>query len=226
VRKTFNQELHEIKDEVLLLSSMVENAVMESILALKENDLERSLLVWQNDLAINRRRYEIEISILVLIATQQPIARDLRTLAASLGVCTELERIGDYAKGIATINLRSGGIGMSTLLREAFSMAEKAVDLLHRTMTAYAEENLPSVKILIAEDDVIDASYNSLYANALQCLIVDPRNIERTNYVIWVAHNLERMGDRATNICESVFFMITGERYQEIFKMADFSSAG
>jgi phosphate transport system protein len=223
-RKTFSQEIHEIKDDVLLLSSIVENAVMESVLALKENDLNLSRQVLQNDLTINRKRYEIETSIMVLIATQQPITHDLRTLAASLGVCTELERIGDYAKGIATINLRSGGLGMPALLREAHAMAEKAVDLIHRSMTAYADEDLPLVKILIAEDDVIDASYNSLYANALQCLIANPQSIDRTNYMIWVAHNLERMGDRATNICERVFFIVTGEQYQEVFKMQEISS--
>jgi phosphate transport system protein len=225
-RKAFHQELHEIKDEVLLLSSMVENAVMESVLALKENDPDRSQRVLQDDLAVNRKRYEIENSIMVLIATQQPIAGDLRTLAASLGVCTELERIGDYAKGIATINLRSGGIGMPALLREVLSMAEKAVDLLHRSMNAYADEDLPAVKSLIVQDDIIDESYNRLYADALQCLITEPRNINRTNYVIWVAHNLERVGDRASNICERVFYIVTGERYQEIFKMQEFSSTG
>jgi phosphate transport system protein len=225
-RKTFSQEMHEIKDDVLLLSSMVENAVMESVLALKENDQDHSRRVLEGDLAINRKRYEIEISIMVLIATQQPIARDLRTLAASLGVCTELERIGDYAKGIATINLRSGGIGMPALMREVLSMAEKGVDLLHRTMTAYAEEDLLSVKTLIVEDDVIDASYSSLYANAIRCLIANPHSIDHTNYVIWVAHNLERMGDRTTNICERVFYIVTGERYEEIFTMQDFSSMG
>jgi len=112
--------MHEIKDDVLLLSSIVENAVMESVLALKENDSSRSRQVLQNDLTINRKRYEIETSIMVLIATQQPITHDLRTLAASLGVCTELERIGDYAKGIATINLRSGGLGMPAVVATFF----------------------------------------------------------------------------------------------------------
>jgi phosphate transport system protein len=225
MRKTFNQEMKEVKDDVLMLSSMVENAVMQSVQALKDNDPDRSRLVLKEDLAINRRRYEIEISIMVLIATQQPITRDLRSLAASLDVCTELERIGDYAKGIATINLRSDGIGMPVLLREILSMAEKAVDMLHRAMTAYADEDLPLVKLLIAEDDFIDASYNSLYTNALQSLIANPQNIDRTNYVIWVAHNLERIGDRATNICERVFFIVTGERYQEIFNMQKIPSA-
>ena len=224
-RKSFGQEMQEVKDDVLLLSSMVENAVMEAIQALKDNDLDHSRQVLKNDIAINRKRYEIELSIMILIATQQPIARDLRTLAASLDICTELERIGDYAKGIAIINLRSEGISMPAILREIHSMAEKAVDLLHRSMTAYADEDLPSVKMLIAEDDVIDACYTSLYTNAIQSLIRDPRNIDRCNYVIWVAHNLERLGDRATNISERVFFIITGERYQEIFLAREVSSA-
>jgi len=225
-RITFSQELHEIKDDVLLLSSMVEGAVMESVLALKENDLDCSRQVLTGDLAINRKRYEIEMSIMVLMATQQPIARDLRTLAASLDVCTQLERIGDYAKGIATINLRSEGLSMPVLLRETYAMAEKAVDMLHRAMTTYADEDLTAARKLIAEDDIIDASYNSLYANAVRSVIDDPRNIDRINYVIWAAHNLERMGDRATNICERVFYIVTGERYQEIFKMLEYPSTG
>lgn len=224
VRKTFHQEMKEVKDEVLLLSSMVENAVMESVQALKDNDQDRSRIVLKNDLLVNRKRYEIEMFIMVLMATQQPIARDLRTLAASLDVCTELERMGDYAKGIAVINLRSEGLSMPDLLQEIYAMAEKAVDLLHRAMTSYADEDLAAARLTIPGDDVLDASYENLYSLAMQSVIDDPRNIDRANYVIWVAHNLERLGDRATNICERVFFIVTGERYQEVFKMQEFSS--
>jgi phosphate transport system protein len=214
-RKSFTQEIHEIKDQVLLLGSMVENAVMEAVTALKDNDLDRSLQVLKDDLKINEKRYEIEISIMVLIATQQPIARDLRTLAASLDVCAELERIGDYAKGIAIINLRSEGLSMPILLREIYSMGEKAVNLLHRSMTTFADEDMPAARSMIAEDDIIDACYNSLYTNAVQNVISDPRNIDRANYIIWVAHNLERLGDRATNICERVIFIVTGNRHPD-----------
>ncbi len=219
MRKTFKQEMKEVKDEVLLLSSIVENAVMASVQALKDNDLDRSRRVLKDDSVINRKRYEIEMSIMVLIATQQPIARDLRVLAASLDVCTELERIGDYAKGIAMINLRSEGLSLPIILREIFSMAEQAVDLLHRAMTTYADEDVAAARSTMAGDDVIDASYDSLYRQAIQSVIDDPRNIDRANYVIWVAHNLERLADRATNICERVFFVVTGERLQEAFKV-------
>ncbi len=226
IRSAFRQEMREVKDDVLLLGSMVENAVMESVQALKDNDLERSRQVLEDDLAINRMRYEIETSIMILIATQQPIARDLRTLAASLDICTELERIGDYAKGIATINLRSEGLSMPSLLREIYAMAEEAIAMLHRALTTFADEDLAAARMVITEDDVIDASYNKLYTNAIQAVIGDPRTIDRVNYVIWIAHNLERLGDRATNICERVFFIITGERYLATFNLQESSSPG
>ncbi len=211
-RKTFGQEMQEIKDEVLLLSSMVEQAVMNSAEALKNNDLEHARQVLLSDTSINKKRFEIEISIMVLMATQQPIAHDLRRLAASLDICTELERMGDYAKGIATINLRSGGLSLPRILRDIYSMAEKAVDMLHRAMTAFAKEDIQAAQAIIQEDDVIDEYYSRLYEEAIHSVLDNPRNIERANYVIWVAHNLERLGDRVTNICERVVYVVTGER--------------
>ena len=117
LRKTFSQETQEIKNDILLLSSMVEEAVMDSVRALKDNDLNRSHQVLRNDRNINRKRFENEISIIVVMATQQPAARDLRMLAASLEICTELERMGDYAKEIANINIRSEGLSLPFLLR-------------------------------------------------------------------------------------------------------------
>ena len=211
-RKTFSQELHEVKDEVLLLSSMVEQAVMDSVTALKETDLARARQILANDLLINRKRFEIEISIMVLIATQQPIAHDLRLLASSLDICTELERMGDYAKEIANINLRSEGLGLPHILKDVYSMAEKAVDMLHRAMTAFADEDMITAGDILQEDDIIDECYSRLYQDAVQSVLRDPRNIDRTNYVIWKAHNLERLGDRVTNICERIIYIVQGER--------------
>ncbi|HSB02762.1 MAG TPA: phosphate signaling complex protein PhoU [Anaerolineales bacterium] len=212
--KTFSQELREVKDEVLLLSSMVEQAVVNSAEALKNSDLRQARQILSGDIDINRKRFEIEISIMVLIATQQPIAHDLRLLAASLDICTELERMGDYAKGIATINLRSEGLGLPHILQDIYAMAEKAVDMLHRGMTAFATEDIQTAQAIIREDDAIDECYSNLYYEAIHSVLGDPRNIERANYVIWAAHNLERLGDRITNICERVVYMVTGERLE------------
>ncbi|HZM23892.1 MAG TPA: phosphate signaling complex protein PhoU [Anaerolineales bacterium] len=211
-RKTFNQETQEIKNEVLLLSSMVEEAVMESAIALKDNDLDRSRQVFLNDLKINQKRFEVEISIIVVMATQQPAARDLRMLAASLDICSELERMGDYAKEIANINIRSEGLSLPAILKNIYSMAEKAVDMLHRAMTTFADEDIKTAIAIIAEDDVIDECYTRLYYEAVNNVLGDPRNIERANYVLWIAHNLERLGDRTTNVCERVVYIVTGER--------------
>jgi phosphate transport system protein len=210
----FSQETLEIKNEVLLLSSMVEEAVMDSVRALKENNLERSQRVLLQDTQINRRRFEIEISAMVVMATHQPTARELRALAACLDICSELERMGDYAKEIANINIRSEGLGLPVILREIYSMGEKAVDMLHRAMTTFAGEDMQSAVAIIQEDDIIDKCYTKLYYEAVKTVLADPRNIERANYVIWIAHNLERLGDRATNVCERVIYIVTGEHYE------------
>jgi phosphate transport system protein len=215
-RITFRQEMQEIKDDVLLLGSMVEDAVMKSVETLRDNNVERSRFAIVNDQYINRKRFEIETTIMTLMATQQPIARDLRTLAASLDVCAELERMGDYAKGIANINIRSGGLSMPVILREIYAMAEKAVDMLHRAMTTFADEDVETAKAIIQDDDIIDECYTRLYYDAVGSVVQEARNIERANYIIWVAHNLERLGDRSTNICECVIYMVTGERYEAI----------
>ena len=210
----FSQETQEIKNEVLLLSSMVEEAVIDSVWALKDNNLERSQRVLLKDMQINRRRFEIEISIMVVMATQQPNGRELRALAASLDICSELERMGDYAKEIANINIRSEGLGLPAIVRETYSMAEKAVDMLHRAMTTFADEDMQVALAIIREDDIIDECYTRLYYEAVQIVLGDPTNIERANYVIWIAHNLERLGDRITNICERVIYIVTGEHYE------------
>jgi phosphate transport system protein len=211
---TFSHETQEIKNEVLLLSSMVEEAVIDSVWALKENNMERSQRVLLKDMQINRRRFEIEISTMVVMANQKPAARELRALAASINICSELERMADYAKEIANINIRSEGLSLPTILRDIYSMAQKAVDMLHRAMTTFAEEDMPGAMAIIREDDVIDECYNRLYYDAVKTVLGDPRNIERANYVIWIAHNLERLADRTTNVCERVIYIVTGEHYE------------
>ncbi|MBK9924945.1 MAG: phosphate signaling complex protein PhoU [Anaerolineales bacterium] len=209
-RGAFRQEMQEVKNEILLLGSMVEDAVMKSVSALRDNDPEHSRLIILNDKVINRKSYEIEIYIVMLMATQQPAARDLRTLASSLGICTELERVGDYAKGIANLNIRSGGLGFPKMMRDIYVMGEKAVDMLHRAMTTFADEDFQSASDIIPQDDLIDECYTRLYQDAVNSVLENAGNIERANYVIWAAHNLERLGDRATNICERVMYMVTG----------------
>jgi phosphate transport system protein len=205
-----DRELHQVKDEVLLLGSMVEQAILDSVVALRDQDLEKSRLIVENDGAINSNRFEIERFTIAVIATQQPAARDLRILASTLELCGELERIGDYAKGIAIINLRFGGLGLTRLLTDLYHMSLKTADMLHRSLTAFMLEDRELAEAIIQEDHLIDTLYSQLYCEVLDCIANDPRNIERINHVLWVGHNLERMGDRVTNICERVIFVATG----------------
>jgi len=211
VRQTFERELQRLQDEVLVLGSMVENALIESVEILKRRDLEGARRLIAGDRIINKKRFAIEADCLVLIATQQPMAGDLRTLAAILEIVTELERMGDYAKGIARINLMMGEKPLLKPLIDIPRMAEKARDMLHRSLDAFVRRDVALARAIPAEDDEVDALYNQVYRELLIFIMSDPRTIDQATYLLWVAHNLERTADRVTNICERVIFTVTGE---------------
>ncbi len=193
------------------MGRIVEEAVLAAATALKENDVDGAIAVIKNDTLINILRFETEGGILAVIATEQPGGRDLRILASLLDLCTELERIGDYAKGIANIQVRSAGLGMPKLLRDLHYVARKAVDMLQRALDAFAQEDLEEARAIIREDDLIDALYEQIYLEAIEHVAEDAATIERVNYILWAAHNLERVADRATNVCERTVFALTGE---------------
>jgi phosphate transport system protein len=211
IRKTFEHELQEVKDEILVLGSMVEHAILASVEALKKRDLEAARNILKADRDINKKRFEIENKLMILIATQQPMAHDLRLLASSMEIISELERMGDYAKGIANINIRMGDQPLLKPLIDVPRMAQKDVDMLHRALTAFVEEDVEAAQALPIEDDEVDALYNQVYRELMTFVINDPKAIERANWLLWVAHNLERVADRVTNICERTVFIATGE---------------
>ncbi len=211
MRKTFESEIQQLKDEILLLGSMVEQAILGSVEALKKRDLEASRSLYAADAEINAKRFAIEEQVMVAIATQQPMAHDLRLLASILEIAGELERMGDYAKGIAAVNLRMGNSPLLKPLIDVPAMARKAAGMLHGALTAFVEEDAAAASSIPAEDDEVDALYNQVYRELMLCIIQDPRSVERANWLLWVAHNLERVADRVTNICERTMFVITGE---------------
>jgi phosphate transport system protein len=210
LRKTFETELQEIKDEILVLGSMVEDAVLVSMKALKDRNTGVSKLIYEKDRAINQKRYAIESKVMIAIATQQPMARDLRLLASILDVVSELERMGDYAKGIANINLRIGDQPIR-ISPDLSRMAEKAVNMLHRALTAFIDSDETLARQIPSEDDEVDALYNQVYRVMMTYVMENPKYIEHANFMIWAAHNLERMADRVTNICERTVFVVSGE---------------
>ncbi len=211
LRKTFETEIKEVKDEALILGSMVEESLLRSVEALKKRDLKDAQKILEGDRLINKKRFEIENQLMILIATQQPMAHDLRLLASTLEVVSELERMGDYAKGIANINIRMGNEELLKPLIDIPRMAEKGADMLHRSLTAFVDEDIETARKIPVEDDIVDALYNQIYRELMTFVIADPKNIERANWLLWAAHNLERFADRVTNICERTVFVVTGE---------------
>ena len=211
IRKTFENELQQVKDDVLVLGSMVEQAILDTVEALKKRDVKASEKILEADREINKKRFEIENQLMILIATQQPMAHDLRLLASTMEIISELERMGDYAKGIANINIRMGDQPLLKPLIDVPRMAQKDVDMLHRALTAFVEEDVEAAKAIPVEDDEVDALYNQVYRELMTFVIADPKTMERANWLLWVAHNLERVADRVTNICERTIFIVTGE---------------
>jgi phosphate transport system protein len=211
MRKTFETEIQQLKDEMLLLGSLVEQQILGSVEALKKRDLEASRQIKKMDLQVNAKRYAIEEQVMIVIATQQPMAHDLRLLASILEVSGELERMGDYAKGIATVNIRMGDQPLLKPLIDIPRMAQISTDMLHRALTAFINEEVETARAIPEQDDEVDELYTQVYHELMMFVIQDPKTIERANWLLWVAHNLERVADRVTNICERTVFTATGE---------------
>ena len=211
IRKTFENEIQQVKDEVLLLGSMVEHAIIASVEAMKKRDIKGAEKIIADDREINKKRFAIENQLMILIATQQPMAHDLRLLASTMEIISELERMGDYAKGIANINVRMGEEKLLKPLIDIPRMAQLGTSMLHRSLTAFINEDVETAKAIPVEDDEVDALYNQIYHELMLIIIQDPKSIERANWLLWVAHNLERVADRVTNICERTIFIATGE---------------
>jgi len=211
IRASFHKKLREIQDDILIMGSMVSKAIARSIEALQNRDLKLSQEIIDDDLKINAKRYEIEEKCIQLIATQQPMASDLRTIISVLYIITELERIGDYAEGNAKIAIMIGNEPPLKPLIDIPRMGEKTIDMLNRSLDAFIKRDAESAKVIIAEDDLIDNLYDQVFRELLMFMAEDPKTITRATRLIWVAHNLERAADRITNICERVVFIINGK---------------
>jgi len=210
-RESLTKHLIQIQDEVLLLGSMVEQAMRMAVDSLKRRDRSTAREIPKADQRINEKRFAIENAILILIATQQPMAHDLRFLTAMLEVSTELERMGDYAKGIAKVVIRLGDAVIPIPMRDIEKMTDLAISMLHRSLTAFIQEDATTASAIPIDDEQVDALYNDVYRFIVQAMISDPSIIDHANLLLWVAHNLERMADRVTNICERTVFIATGE---------------
>ncbi|MDP7201092.1 MAG: phosphate signaling complex protein PhoU [Dehalococcoidia bacterium] len=210
-RADFDLQLDLLQKEVEVLATTVAKSINLAVDALKERDLANSDQVVRDDDYIDQKRFEIEERCIDLIASQQPMARDLRVILALLHIAVELERMGDYAEGIAKISLAMGEDPPVKPLVDIPVMAEKATAMLHDSMDALFTRDVVKAQQVCQADDNVDELYDQVYRDLLLLMIKDPETIKRATYLLWVAHDLERIADRATNIAERVIFLVTGK---------------
>jgi len=215
LRETYTKELRHLQDEILRMGSEVEENLLKVVEALIKRNLTESEKLVQADKWFNQRRIEIGSDAFSIIATQQPIASDLRLIAASLEIAGELERIHDYVKGIGNISLLIGESGVpAELTIHMPQMAEKTRYMLHRSLDAFTERNSQLAYDTIKRDDEVDNLYNQTYRAVMNYMAAKPESFELAQRLEWAAHNLERAADRVTNMCEWVFYLATGQYNQ------------
>jgi phosphate transport system protein len=210
-RTAFEQQLVEIQEEMLLLATMVDSAIERSIAALKERDIELARRVISDDARINRKRYDIEEHCLELIATQQPLASDLRAIVSVLYIIVDLERMADHAEGIAKVAVMLADEPPLKPYIDIPRMAEIARRMLISSLEAFKDRDAERARAVCSEDDEVDALYDQVYRELITYMVHDPKTIERATHLTWVAHNLERIADRVTNICERVVYLVEGK---------------
>lgn len=210
VRESFCKHIKDLERDVIEMGAMVVTAINRSIEALQNHDVNSANRIIADDELINKKRWDIEEKCINLIATQQPVASDLREIVAVLSIVTELERMGDYAEGIGKIVVMHGDEPLVKPLVDIPRMAQKAVSMLRKSLDAFVNRDAKAAAALCSEDDEVDLLYEQVYRELLTYMIETPATITRATYLIWAAHNLERIADRVTNICERIIFLVTG----------------
>ena len=210
-RTVLERQLSGIQEEMLVMADMVDAAIQRSIQALKSRDLDLARQIIADDIKINRKRYDTEERCLELIATQQPLAGDLRTIVAVLHMIVDLERMGDHAEGIAKIVVLLADEPPLKPYIDLPRMADIASEMLREALEAFKRRDADLARSTMNRDDEVDALYDQVYRELLTYMLSDPRTIERATRLLWVAHNLERIADRVTNVCERVAYLVTGK---------------
>lgn len=210
-REHYDTLLRQLDEQVLDMGKLVVRAIESSIDALDRGDVAEAQRLIEADTAIDKKRYALENGAFVLIATQQPTARDLRTVTAILTIATELERIGDYAEGIAKVTLRMAAEPMRTPMGDIRSMTGVTLRLLRSVLEAFERRDVEIAGDVWAQDDEVDDLYESVFRQVIAHMADEPSSVRCGTYLLWVAHDLERMSDRVTNIAERIAFIVTGD---------------
>jgi len=210
-RRPLDERFDAVQNELLRMGGLVDQAIDRSVQALRGHDRTLAETVIAGDAEMNRMRYEVEEACLTLIATQQPAAGDLRAILAIDAIAVELERMGDHAEGIAKIVLRMGDEPPVKPLVEIPKMADLCRTMLKQSLDTFLARDPKAARRVGEQDDEIDNLYRMLFDELVSIMARDPSTVERGTYLLWTAHNLERIGDRITNISERVIFMTTGQ---------------
>ncbi len=210
VRESFERELRKLQEGVLELGSLVEQAIRQAVEALKARDKAKARQVVQGDALINCKRLEIEEKCLELLATQQPMARDLRVLTAVLHIATDLERMGDHAEGLGKIVLRLEEEPWIKPLIDIPRMTDIAITMLRDALQAFVRGDVEEARKIAMRDDEVDALHDQVHRELFLLMMQNPRNVTQATYLLWATHGLERIADLVTNICERVVFVVTG----------------
>ena len=215
IRENFERDLRGMQNEILRMGSEVEENLIKVVTALLKRDLTTSDKLVKSDKWFNQRRIDIMNAIFAIIATQQPMASDLRLLAAALEIAGELERIHDYVKGIGNISLMIGEAEVPTeLVVHMPQMAEKGRYMLRRALDAFTQRNAEIAFATLKSDDEVDVLYNETYRAVMKFMAANSDSFELAQRLEWAAHNLERAADRVTNICEWVVYLASGDYKQ------------
>lgn len=211
LRAEYDRQYQRVQDAILRMGSMVDRAIEEAIISLQNRDRTLAEELISRDEGINQLRFEIEESCLALIATQQPAASDLRAVVAAMNIVVDMERMGDHAAGIAKTVIRMGDQPLLKPLIDIPKMAELSRKMLAESLQAYVDRDEGKARDIAARDDAMDQLYQAIFDELVDIMARNPDAAERATYLLWCAHNLERIGDRVTNIAERVVFVGTGD---------------
>lgn len=214
VREAYHKDLHRLKEDIVNMGNLVGTAIGESVLSLKNRDVEMAQKVIDMDNEIDALDHDIEENCMRLLALQQPMARDLRLIISVLKMSIDLERIGDLSLEIAVITKMTANVPLVKPLIDIPRMSEICQEMIKDCMKAFENKDVELAKQIARRDDEVDALFDQIRRELITIMIEEPKKITGAQHLTFVARYLERIGDHITNLCESVVFMVTGERVE------------
>lgn len=211
LRATYDKAYDRVLDDILRMGTMLDQALAESLECLQRRDRTLAQEVIDRDDEVNALRFKVEEACLALIATQQPAATDLRAVVAAMNIVVDMERMGDHAAGIAKTVILMGDEPLLKPLIDIPRMTHLAREMLRASLEAFVARDAARAKVIASRDDEMDQLYRAIFDELVEIMAHKPGSVERATYLLWCAHNLERIGDRVTNITERVIFVSTGD---------------